>query len=95
MHLRGLIPYAPVKVFQGDADEEVSPRRCQELVDKSRKRGANIEITFYPGATHNFDDPGRKRQKVDANASAREDVLVRAKTFFANTLHESSTSPGK
>ena len=29
----GLMPYAPVRVLQGSADEEVSPRRCAELVD--------------------------------------------------------------
>ena len=82
----GLIPYAPVRVFQGAADEQVSPRRCGELVDRSRARGADIQITLYPGATHDFDDPGKDRQSVPANAAAAADVTPRAIAFFAAIL---------
>src|SRR5262245_22597554 len=32
----GYRPYAPVRVFMGSADEEVSPTRCNALVDASR-----------------------------------------------------------
>ena len=82
----GLIPYAPVRVFQGSADEEVSPRHCGELVDKSRARGGDIQITFYPGATHDFDDPGKDRRDVPANVAATADAMPRAIAFFANIL---------
>ena len=82
----GLVPYAPVRVFQGAADEEVSPRRCNELVDRSRARGGDIQITLYPGATHDFDDPGKNRQEVPANAAAAADVTPRASAFFASIL---------
>jgi carboxymethylenebutenolidase len=82
----GLVPYAPVRVFQGAADEEVSPRRCSELVDRSRARGGDIQITLYPGATHDFDDPGKNRQEVPANAAATADVTPRAIAFFASVL---------
>jgi dienelactone hydrolase len=78
----GLIPYAPVRVFQGTADEEVSPRRCRELVDKSRARGANIALTLYPDATHDFDDPGKNRQSVPANVAARKDAISQAVGFL-------------
>ena len=47
----GLVPYAPVRVFQGSADEEVSPRYCGELIDRSRARGGDIQITTYRGCT--------------------------------------------
>jgi dienelactone hydrolase len=83
----GLVPYAPVRVLQGSADEEVSPRRCGELVDRSRARGGDIQITFYPGATHDFDDPGKDRRDVPANAAAAENATPRAVGFFASVLN--------
>src|SRR5437879_6053159 len=58
----GYRPYAQVRVFHGSADEEVSPRRCASFVEKSRAQGGEIAIKVYPGATHDFDDPGRRRQ---------------------------------
>jgi carboxymethylenebutenolidase len=84
----GLIPYAPVRVFQGTADEEVSPKRCAELVDKSRARNGDITITLYEGATHDFDDPGTKRQSVPANVSAKKDATARALEFVAGLLSQ-------
>jgi len=82
----GIKPYAPVRVFQGSADEEVSPRRCAELVAKSRALGGDIQIKLYPDATHDFDDPGPSHQDNDANASATRDVIPRATGFFASVL---------
>jgi len=82
----GYRPYAPVRIFMGTADEEVSPRRCGTLVEKSRAQSADIEIRFYEGATHGFDDPGRSRQGVKANASATADAQARALGFFASQL---------
>jgi len=83
----GLVPYAPVRVLQGSADEEVSPHYCGELVDRSRARGGDIKITFYPGATHDFDDPGKDRRDVPANAAATKDAMPRAIAFFASVLN--------
>ena len=82
----GYLPYAPVRVFHGTADEEVSPRRCGELVEKSKAGGGTIEIRFYPGASHGFDDPGSKRQSNEANAVATEDAVQRSLQFFADLL---------
>jgi dienelactone hydrolase len=82
----GLVPYAPVRVFQGSADEEVSPKRCAELVDKSRALGGDIELALYPGATHDFDDPGAERRSNPANVAATSDVMPRAADFFARLL---------
>lgn len=78
----GITPYAPVRLFQGSADEEVSPKICADLVEKSRKRRGDIESTFFPNATHDFDDPGAKRQSVPANASARADATAKSTAFF-------------
>jgi carboxymethylenebutenolidase len=88
----GYLPYAPVLVFHGLADEEVSPRRCGDLVERSRAAGGAIEIRFYPGASHSFDDPGTTRQRVDANAAATEDAVKRSLQFFAGHLQETARS---
>jgi dienelactone hydrolase len=82
----GYRPYAPVRVFHGTADEEVSPIRCGELVARSAARGGDIAIRLYAGATHGFDDPSPKRRRVAANAAAARDAIERAVRFFAQRL---------
>ena len=82
----GIKPYAPVRVFHGSADAEVSPRRCAELIAKSQAGGGDIQFQLYPGATHGFDDPNPSRQSDDANASASRDAIPRAIAFFASVL---------
>lgn len=79
-------PYAPVLVFHGTADEEVSYKRCAALVEKSRENGGNVQIKLYNGATHSFDSPSRKRQRVDANAAATDAAVERSREFFASYL---------
>jgi dienelactone hydrolase len=76
-------PYAPMLLLHGTADEEVSYKRCVSLAERSREAGGNIEIKIYPGATHSFDAPTRKRRSNDANAMATEDAVQRALQFFA------------
>ena len=82
----GYLPYGPVRVFIGAADEEVSPKRCEDLVEKSEMKGGDIKISVYPGATHDFDDPGRKRASVDANADAVSDAVPKALRFLGERL---------
>jgi len=82
----GIKSYAPVRVFQGSADEEVSPKRCADLVAKSRAHGGDIEFQLYPDATHDFDDPNPAHQDNPANAAATRDVIPRATAFFASVL---------
>jgi dienelactone hydrolase len=79
----GYSAYAPLRVFMGTADEEVSPRVCRLLLERA---GGDVQSRFYEGATHDFDDPGRRRQSVNANAQARKDVIQRATDFFAQEL---------
>jgi carboxymethylenebutenolidase len=88
------LPYAPVQVFHGTADEEVSPGRCGRLVERSKAEGGAIEIRFYPGATHGFDDPGNKRQSIAANAAATDDAVQRALQFFADRF-QAPASPAE
>jgi carboxymethylenebutenolidase len=53
------------------------------VLDPARTGGSPIEIVEYGGATHDFDDPGKKRQSIEANRTARDDVLRRAPALFA------------
>jgi dienelactone hydrolase len=75
---------SPVTVFLASDDEEVSPADCHRVLDSAESNGSPINIVDYVGATHDFDDPGEKRQSVGANRAAREDVLRRASHLFAN-----------
>ena len=88
----GYRPYAPVRIFHGTADEEVSPIRCGELVARSAARGGDIAIHLYAGATHGFDDPSPKRRRVTANAAAARDAIRRAKLLLAAWL---GAAPGR
>lgn len=85
---KGLLPYAPVRVFVGTADEEISPQECTDLVEKSRAQRGDIVMKVYPGATHDFDDPGTSRQQVPANAAATRDATAGAIQFFASVLKQ-------
>ena len=69
---------APIALFLGSDDEEVSPVICQHVADRSRDAGTKIDVTLYQGATHDFDDPGEKRQSVPGNVAAKEDAMTRA-----------------
>lgn len=80
-------PNAPALVFVASDDEEVAPLPCQRLVDQLRARGdASLELIWYDGASHGFDDPGRHRQSVPANRQATEDAKRRAESFFRQHL---------
>lgn len=84
---KGYNPYAPVRVFMGAADKGASPKICKALIDTGRKRHkADIELALYPGAVHGFDEPGKKRQGIPADAAATADVREKAGTFFAGAL---------
>lgn len=75
---------SPVTVFLASDDEEVSPAVCHRVLDAAKNNGSPIKVIDYPGATHDFDWPDKKHQSVEANRTAREDVLRRASELFAN-----------
>ena len=68
----------PIMMFLGEDDEEVSPTICQHVARRSIDAGTSVTVTLYPGATHDFDDPGEKRQSVPGNAAAKADVMGKA-----------------
>lgn len=80
------VPYAPLHLFVGTADEEVSPKRCQKWESDVRTRSKRIGLTTYEGAEHNFDDPSASKQKNPANAEATEDARKRAEEYFGRHL---------
>ncbi|MGA0601884.1 dienelactone hydrolase family protein [Caulobacter sp. KR2-114] len=82
----GYRPYAPVKLFIGTADEEVSPEACRKLAARNARLGGGVEITVYPDATHDFDDPANHRQDNPANVSARADATSQMEAFFQARL---------
>jgi carboxymethylenebutenolidase len=65
----------PVWAFLGSDDEEVSPTVCAKVL---RGAAGPVDVTTYPGATHDFDDPGATRQAVPGNRSAKDDAMGRA-----------------
>jgi carboxymethylenebutenolidase len=83
------VPYAPLHLLVGTADEEVSPKRCQKWEHDVLTRSKLIGLTTYEGAEHNFDDPGATKQKNPANAAATEDARKRAEEFFRLHLQAS------
>jgi dienelactone hydrolase len=52
---------APITMFLGADDKEVSPQRCRDVARRSVAAGSKIDVVLYPGATHDFDDPGSRR----------------------------------
>lgn len=81
-----LITAAAARVRAEPQTEEVSPEACETFSKKARTNGSDLQYHVYPGAEHNFDDPGRKKQSVPANASATEDARRRAEKFFREHL---------
>jgi carboxymethylenebutenolidase len=80
------VPYAPLHLFVGTADEEVSPQRCQKWEAGVRTRSNLTGLTSYAGAEHNFDDPSASKQGKPANAAATADARQRAAEFFRRHL---------
>jgi dienelactone hydrolase len=68
----------PVTMFLGADDEEVSPDICRQVAERSRNAGSPVDIVWYNGATHGFDDPGENRQSIPGNQAASRDALQRA-----------------
>jgi carboxymethylenebutenolidase len=72
---------APVAMLLGSNDQEESPLICQHAVWRSIDAGTKLDLTIYPGATHDFDDPGETRQQVPGNEAAKAEAMVKAAAF--------------
>jgi dienelactone hydrolase len=69
---------APVAMYLASNDEEVSPGICQHVAQRSIDAGTTMSVMLYGGATHDFDDPGERRQEVPGNEAAKADAMARA-----------------
>jgi carboxymethylenebutenolidase len=78
--------YAPILMMLAGADEEVSPKTCEEFAKRAHADGNSLKVVVYPGASHNFDDPSKTKQSKPANRQATEETLRRAEAFFAAQL---------
>ena len=78
--------YAPLLLMVAEADDEVSPKRCEDFAKRANSNGNDLELILYAGADHNFDDPGKKKQANPANQAATADAMRRADKFFAKQL---------
>jgi dienelactone hydrolase len=70
----------------GTADEEVSPRLCEALVERSKANGNDIDLRMFEGATHSYDTPTKSRQSVEANAAAKSATEADILAFLAAKL---------
>ncbi|UVO34069.1 dienelactone hydrolase family protein [Bradyrhizobium arachidis] len=77
-----ILTTAPIAMFMGADDEEVSPALCQRVADRSRQAGSPIDVTLYPGATHDFDEPSSRRQATPGNQAAMNDALVKVASWL-------------
>jgi dienelactone hydrolase len=78
--------YAPILLLLAAEDEEVNPKICEQFAKRATDAGSPLESHVYPGAGHNYDDPGQKKQSVPANRTATEDTFRRAEAYFARLL---------
>lgn len=79
-------PYAPLLIMVAENDDEVSPTVCRTFAEKIRGRGATVELVWYDGAHHSYDDPGKTKQSHEPNRLALQDTQQRAAAFFARHL---------
>lgn len=80
--------YAPILMLLAAGDEEVNPEICRKFAQRAKAAGSALSFHVYPGAEHNYDDPGQKKQSVSANQRATEDTYRRAEAFFARHLKQ-------
>jgi dienelactone hydrolase len=50
-------PGAPTRVYIGALDDWTPPQPCVDWGESMRRRGADVNVTVYPGSYHAFDAP--------------------------------------
>lgn len=96
------MPYAPLAILIGEADDWTPAAPCVALTETARTHGAAMQIVTYPGAYHDFDNPGLSKLRLRADVpngvnpgqgvhtgpdpDARKDAKRRVIAFFAEHL---------
>ena len=79
-------PYAHLLLTVASADEEVSPKICEEFAARAKRAGADLRLVVFEGAIHNYDDPSRSKQTNPANVKATEETKRLAERLFDEKL---------
>jgi dienelactone hydrolase len=99
-------PQAPLLLLTGDADDWTPPAACRKLAARHESAGL-LELVIYPGATHDFDAPGRTEMRtltgipsvkggevhMATDPAARADAQARVDDFFRRHLMNNINSP--
>lgn len=80
------MPYAPLRIFLGASDQHATAASCEALAANSRSKGANIGLTMFAQATHDFDNPPSNRPESPADVAAARQTRQKALAFFAARL---------
>ena len=86
----------PVLLMVASDDEEVSPQICVQLAAAVEARGGRIQLVYYEGAHHAYDDPGPRKQSHAPNRAALESSgaeTLRAKIRYRLAEHNAA-NPG-
>jgi dienelactone hydrolase len=91
--------HIPLEILHGEKDDWTPIEPCRDLVQRTRTRGAPIEIVTYPNAFHGFDTPNspvRTRRDIPTTPTrtatvgtdpvARADAIARVPEYFARYL---------
>ncbi len=73
-------PYAPLLLLIGEADDWTPAQPCKALAATVAEHGGPMQIVSYPGAYHDFDNPGsqapRRRMDVPNGVSPGSGVMA-------------------
>jgi dienelactone hydrolase len=83
--------YAPLQIFDGDADDWIAFAPCQALTQSATAAGKSVQITTYPGATHFFNEPANAPRTylghtLRYDPAAAADAEAKTMAFFAQQL---------
>jgi dienelactone hydrolase len=103
-------PYAPLLVLIGASDDWTPAAPCETLAGEVAARGEPMRIVVYPGAYHDFDNPGLRSKRVRTevpngtrpgeggtlapDAGGRADATGRVRDYFEKHLLAGATRGG-